>query len=52
MDLPEPNIEENKPPPTPAAKPDKRTMIVKLRNQNDKLKNELRLLTVKLEEFV
>jgi len=27
-------------------------MIVKLRNQNDKLKNELRMLTVKLEEFV
>lgn len=27
-------------------------MIVKLRNQNEKLKNELRMLTVKLEEFV
>ena len=31
---------------------DKRGMIQKLRNQNDKLKQELRVLTVKLEEFV
>jgi hypothetical protein len=27
-------------------------MIDKLKNQNDKLKNELRMLTMKLEEFV
>ena len=46
---------------TPSEKPpmaekqsrsDKRSMIQKLRNQNDKLKQELWVLTVKLEDFV
>lgn len=39
-------------PPTAPGNSEKRNMVSKLRSQNDKLKQELKMLTVKLEDFV